>query len=111
MIYNPGAGKVRKTYPKEKMFGGNFANDREITADHFFTGNVLTNLAGPGNIDPALNGGTVFFGFNKVVPELINVYNPFVIDSGLSEYSSAWLLGFSGTNFIWASYDGRTNDP
>lgn len=59
----------------------------------------------PGNI---LGSGTIHspivIEFNKVGPTLINLYSPFLPDSGLTEASAF-------TNIIWGSFDGGTNDP
>ena len=73
-------------------------------APHYFT---PTNAADP-NPDKVLGPGTLeaplFIEFNKVGPLLVNVYNPFLPNSGLTEAAAT-------TNFIWGSFDGTTNAP
>ncbi|MCS7090829.1 MAG: Ig domain-containing protein [Verrucomicrobiota bacterium] len=72
---------------------------RTETAATFIMTNAIPGLAGPGHIEPDIQ-----IGFNRVGPMNINVYDPFLPFSGLSEWNST-------TNFIWASFDGSTNAP
>jgi hypothetical protein len=63
---------------------------------NFGTANVYAGLAGPGTIDPSST-----ITFDKSVPVYVN-------------QSPYYLNGYNSTvdySFIWASFDGTTNDP
>lgn len=66
----------------------------------YVTNNQIPGLAGPGTIAPFKT-----FTFNRVGPLLINSYSPAFVDNGRSGASTL------GTNFVWGSFDGSTNDP
>jgi hypothetical protein len=75
---------------------------RSGTPGNFYTNNENIALAGPGTVEPNMR-----ISFNKVGPLLNNFYfDPTVmVDSGLSQATTL------GTNFMWGSFDGTTNDP
>ncbi len=69
------------------------------TVPRYTTNGVLTDLAGPGVIDP-----TVEITYNRVGPLLINFYETNTVEVGLGQ-------ALAYTNFIWGSFDGTTNEP
>jgi Putative Ig domain len=73
---------------------------RTDTASNFQTNdNTLFDLQGPGHINPHMN-----IDYNKVGPNLVNVYSPFAPFSDLHQAGAF-------TNFIWGSFDSTTNAP
>ncbi|HWQ92498.1 MAG TPA: Ig domain-containing protein [Clostridia bacterium] len=76
------------------------AASRTETSVNFRTNNQIAGLAGPGNIEPNMT-----ITFNKVGPLNINVY------AGTNAVFLQLSQETSITNFIWASFDGSTNEP
>ena len=64
---------------------------------NFGSSNLVSNLAGPGTIEPF-----TVIALNKVGPLRFN-------STDFADETTSALV--SGTNFIWASYDGTTNAP
>ena len=81
---------------------GSLVDDSQESTPNFDTGQVLPTLAGPGVINPRIqftfddSGAFVNYGLT---------YNGFTTNQFLSEFSQ------SQYPFIFASFDGSTNDP